>query len=204
MPVAQTPLSWADPMIHRSAGPSFSPMVQAQGKRHMAPGALCKFSPVCSNIERVGVPVDYGAHWEWAAMEAAVAKGGHKSAMTGKSITQLIVEDVAYQVKADYAQIIMWEELQQTRPKNLKASPLTVEPQRNRRGRMILYLSFAIHCEQTQGCKRSIQDEESLQPSMNNTSERGLTCIPQLFPPKTLPYFHAHNNVLSISCTQWT
>jgi hypothetical protein len=117
-----------------------------------------------------GLPVDCRAHREGATIKVVVAKGAHKSATTNKSIV-LIAEDVAYQITAGYAQIIMWEKLCQTRPKNLKVSPLAVVPQRNCRGRMILDFLFPVRCERTlRGQKRSIQDKESLQPLVNNTT----------------------------------
>jgi hypothetical protein len=148
-------------------------MVQAQGKRLMAPAACVNFHPFAATLREweMGVPVDCGAHWEWATIEAAVAKGAHKSATTEESIA-LIAEDVAYQVKAGYAQIITWEDLCELRPKNLKVSPLAVVPQRNRRGRMILDLSFAVRREHTRGRKRSIRGEEIIQASVNDTTAR--------------------------------
>ena len=120
-------------------------MVQAQGKCLMAPTAFVDFHPFTETLREweTGVPVDCGAPWDWATIEAAVDKGAHSSATTDESLA-LIEEDVAYQVKAGYARIISWEDLQRLRPRNLKVSPLAVVPQRNRRGRMILDLAFAV------------------------------------------------------------
>jgi hypothetical protein len=77
-----------------------------------------------------------------------VQKGAHKSATSDESIA-LVQEDVAYQLKAGDAEIISWKDLQKLRPKQLKISPLAVVPQRNRRGRTILDLSFAFRDRQT-------------------------------------------------------
>jgi hypothetical protein len=114
-------------------------MVQAQGKKLMAPSACVNFHPFAKTLKEweMGVPVDCGKKWTWETIEAAVQKGAHKSATTPESIKS-IAEDVAYQVKAGYAKIISWEDLSRSRPANLKVSPLAVVPQRNRRGRMIL------------------------------------------------------------------
>jgi hypothetical protein len=92
--------------------PTFAPMVQAQGKRLMAPTARVDFHPFSETLREweTGVPVDCGEPWTWETIEAAVEKGAHKSATTEESIA-LIEEDVAYQVKAGYAQIIPWEDL---------------------------------------------------------------------------------------------
>jgi hypothetical protein len=133
-----------------------------------------RFHPFAETLQEweVGLRVDCGSPWEWATIEAAVEKGAHKSATSEKSIA-LIQEDVAYQVKAGYAQIITWDELQQLRPKNLKVSPIAVVPQQNRRGRMILDLSFAVRRgKKNRGRKRSRTDDVILQASVNDTTVR--------------------------------
>jgi hypothetical protein len=119
------------------------------------------------------VPVDCGVPWAWATVEAAVEKGAHKSATSEESI-QLITEDVAYQVAAGYAEVISWAELQKLRPKNLKVSPMAVVPQRDRRGRMILDLSFAVRRGKTgRGRKRSQQGKVILpHQSVNDSTVR--------------------------------
>jgi hypothetical protein len=95
-----------------------------------------------------GVPVDCGDPWAWETIAAAVEQGAHKLARSDESIA-LVKEDIEYQVKAGYAEVIPWKELRRLRPKQLKISPLAVIPQRNRRGRMILDLSFAVRARQT-------------------------------------------------------
>jgi hypothetical protein len=149
-------------------------MVQAQGKKLMSPSACVNFHPFSGTLHEweLGVPVDCGKDWTWETIEAAVAKGAHKSATTPESI-QVIAEDVAYQVKAGYAEVISWEDLCQLRPPNLKVSPLAVVPQRNRRGRMILDLSFAVRRGSTsRGKKRSRRDQIILQESVNDSTVR--------------------------------
>jgi hypothetical protein len=116
--------------------------------------------------------VDYGASWAWTTMEAAVEKGAHKLATMEESIA-LIAEDVAYQAKAGYAQVISWEELQILLPKQLKVSPLGVVPQWDQRGRMILDLSFVVsRGKPCRGRKVSCGDNITLQPSVDDTTER--------------------------------
>jgi hypothetical protein len=57
-----------------------------------------------------------------------VEKWAHRAATTKESI-DIIKEEVAYEVKAGYAEVISGDKLFQTRPSNLKVSPLTVVPQ---------------------------------------------------------------------------
>jgi hypothetical protein len=140
----------------------------------MSPAACVNFHPFAETLSEweTGVPVDCGAPWGWDTIVAAVEKGAHKSATTDDSIA-LIAEDVQYQVNAGYAEIVLWDDLCKLRPKNLKVSPLAVVPQRDRRGRMILDLSFAVRRRpQQRGRKRSRDHEVILQPSVNDTTVR--------------------------------
>jgi hypothetical protein len=57
--------------------------------------------------------------WAWATIEVTVEKGAHKSATTAESIA-LIAEDVKYQVKVVYAQVITWTKLCKLQLPNLK------------------------------------------------------------------------------------
>jgi hypothetical protein len=150
------------------------PMFEAQGKKLMSPAACVSFHPFAETLSawETGVPVDCGAPWAWDTVVAAVHKGAHKSATSDESIA-LIAEDVNYQVQAGYAEIVSWEELCILRPKNLKVSPLAVVPQRDRRGRMILDLSFAVRREpKSRGRKRPRSEEHILQASVNDTTVR--------------------------------
>jgi len=123
------------------------------------------------------VPVDCGDAWEWETEVAAVAQGAHKSATSPESIA-LVAEDAAYQVKAGYTTIVPWETLRHQRPAALKISPLAVVPQRNRMGRMILDLSFAVRRQQVRGRKRQQRmarqhtKTDDLQASVNDTTVR--------------------------------
>jgi hypothetical protein len=79
----------------------------------MEPTPTQRVTAPCKQMLReweIGDPVDCGEAWTWATVEAAVEKGAHKSATSDESIA-LIAEDVAYQVKAGYAQVITWEDL---------------------------------------------------------------------------------------------
>ena len=99
-------------------------------------------------------------------------KWAHRSATTKESI-DIIKEEVAYEVKAGYAEVISGDKLFQTRPSNLKVSPLTVVPQRNRRGRIILDLAFAAGKGKTgRGRKQSREDEVILQEYANDSKVR--------------------------------
>jgi hypothetical protein len=135
---------------------------------------------------QTGVPVECGPDWTDAAIDAAIFKGNHVSAMTPESVA-LVRDDVAYQVSAGFCQIVPWQVLRQSRPPSLKISPLAVVPQTGRRGRMILDLSFDVRKEKEKGSRKM---GPVIQPSVNSTTQvvvpeipvRALgTVLPKLF-----------------------
>ena len=122
-----------------------TPENQGKTKRLMSRSACMNFHPFTETLRKWedGVPVDCGIDWTQEQIEATIQQGPHTSALTPESIA-LIEEDVVYQVQAGYAEIVEWEWLKRNQPSNLKVSPLAVVPQKNRRGRMILDLSFPV------------------------------------------------------------
>jgi len=106
------------------------------------------FFPTLNEWGTEGVPVDCGPDWEWDVIEQAVTRGPHKSAMEPNNIA-LVHEDIQYQVDAGFSRIMLWSDLKKLRPKNLKISPMAVVPQKDRRGRLILDLSFPVYPERT-------------------------------------------------------
>jgi len=167
------------PGMTQTTGPNDGPASKAQGRmnrRLMLPSACVDFHAFAETLGKreTGVPVDCGDPWEWDTVVAAVEQGAHKLATSLESIA-LVEEDVAYQVAAGYTTVMPWEELCRLRPTNLKISPLAVVPQRNRRGRMILDLWFAVR-QRLRGRKRrqlvQQQVEDMMQPSVNDTTLR--------------------------------
>ena len=90
--------------------------------------------------------MDCGPDWAWDVIEGAVARGPHPTATTPEAIA-LFKEGIAYQVKAGFSRVVLWEDLQQLRPANLKILLVAVVPQKGRRGRIILDLSFPVYQE---------------------------------------------------------
>jgi hypothetical protein len=93
--------------------------------------------------------------------------------MTPKAMA-LVKEDVAYQVRSRYAQIVEWDWLKRNLPSQLKVSPLAVIPQQNRRRRMILDLSFPVlhQPKVDKGRKQKRTQEDMLRESVNDTMVR--------------------------------
>lgn len=118
-------------------------LMQPQLRAHGHP-----FFPTLHEWATDGVPVDCGPDWEWEVIQQAVARGPHRSAMETENIA-LVHEDIQYQVDAGFSRIVLWSDLQKQRPSKLKISPMAVVPQKDRRGRLILDLSFPVYPERT-------------------------------------------------------
>jgi hypothetical protein len=103
------------------------------------------FTPTLKGWQH-GIDVDCGLDWNWEVIEAAVARGPHPTATTPDAIA-LFKEDIAYQVKAGFSRMMLWEDLQWLCPTKLKILPVAVVPQTGRQGRIILDLSFPVYQE---------------------------------------------------------
>jgi hypothetical protein len=134
----------------------------------MQPAAWVDLHPFAETLHKweKGVPVDCGDDWTRETLELAIAKGPHASAMTPEA-RKLVLEDVAYQVDAGFSRIITWDSIKNNPPSRMKISPLAVVPQVNRRGRLILDLSFPVH---RAGAKGSRKLGPIIQESVNDTT----------------------------------
>jgi hypothetical protein len=100
-----------------------APMGRSQGKKRLVSLSACvNFHPFMKTLRdwEEGIPVDCGNDWTLDQIDAAIAQGPHQSAMTPKSL-KMITEDIAYQVRAGYAEIVAW--LRENMPAQLKIPP---------------------------------------------------------------------------------
>jgi len=122
----------------------------SKGKQRllMQPQPLADMHPFSKTLHewQQGIQVDCVPNWTWEACKAAVDSGPHPPASTPESI-KLFIDDIGYQEKAGFCKVVTWEEIQHTRPPKLKISPVAVVPQTDRRGRIILDLSFPVYQE---------------------------------------------------------
>ncbi|KAI2506220.1 hypothetical protein MHU86_8255 [Fragilaria crotonensis] len=147
--------------------PGESPHKIAQGKlrKLMNPEPWMRFHPFVATLEQWsdGVPVVCSPPWSPVAIETAVARGPHTSALTPEA-RQLITEEMEYQVAAGFSEIMLWSDVQALQPEHLKVSPLAVIPQVGRRGRLLLDLSFAVQAPAAGG-KRARRANRPTEPS---------------------------------------
>lgn len=162
----------------REAPPVDSPMEVGRGtKQRKAPGRnrslmrpaawVAERHPFGATLKEweQGVPVHCGPDWAREAIEEAVLRGPHVSAMTPEA-RALVLEDVLYQVEAGFSEIVLWDDIKDDLPSQLKVSPLAVIPQKDRRGRLILDLSFGVRG--SYGPKKG----QVIQASVNDTTTR--------------------------------
>jgi hypothetical protein len=117
-----------------------------------------------------GVPVDCGSPWTMEAIDLAVARGAHPTARTRDAI-ELVHKDVEYQVQAGFSQIVLWDDIRNDLHPHFKISPVAVVPQPNRRGRIILDLSFPVR-RQNKTARRRHRLGKIIQESVNDTTDR--------------------------------
>ena len=79
-----------------------------------------------------------------AEMEAAVTRASHVSALQPEAMDQLVMEVEAKEKKGEY-NVILWEDIKDNSPLEMKVSPLAMIPHKSRLFQAILDLSFAIH-----------------------------------------------------------
>ena len=102
-----------------------------------------------------GVAVDCGANW---SRDDAV---------------ELVHEDIDYQVKAGFTEVVCWDEIKDRLPENFKVSPVAVIPQTRRRGRIILDLSLPVRRPpDQQGQSKRRRMGEMVAESINDTTKK--------------------------------
>ena len=95
------------------------------------------FYPMLRQWGIYGVPVNCGPDWEWEVIKQAITRGPHIIALDPENVTT-VKKDIQYQVESGLSQNLLWEEVKKSIPQKLKVSPMTVVPQNNRRGWIIL------------------------------------------------------------------
>jgi hypothetical protein len=93
-----------------------------------------------------GCPANTGKPWSKEQMWAAVERGPHVSALDPDAIAQLEGE-IADKVKAGQCKVVLWDEIKDNPPEQLKISPLAMIPHKSRAFRAILDLSFRLRLQ---------------------------------------------------------
>jgi hypothetical protein len=141
VPQRVPPITRAPPTANNSDNPHGKPV-----SKLMKPTGVALLHPFSSNLQEwheKGMPVDCGDPWSRQAIEESIKRGNHVSATTKEAI-DIIKSDVDYQIKAGFTKLIPWETIKDDPPENLKISPVAVIFYKERRGRILMDLSFPV------------------------------------------------------------
>ena len=78
-----------------------------------------------------GCPTKTGKPWTREVMTEAVQQGPHQSAMTPEALQHFAVE-ADKKVKQGQARIMMWDDIKDNPPQELKISPVAVIPHKSK------------------------------------------------------------------------
>ena len=91
-----------------------------------------------------GCPTRTGKPWTKDEMWEAVARGPHRSALSPEAITHF-KEEAADKVRTNQARLVLWDDIKDNPPPELKISPIAAIPHKSKDFRSILDLSFCLH-----------------------------------------------------------
>jgi hypothetical protein len=112
----------------------------------MCPSNLALHHPAAEKLLQYatgGCPANTGRPWSKEEMQAAIDRGPHVSALVPEAIEHLQVE-AKDEVKKGQAWVVLWDDIKNDPPKELKISPIAMIPHKSRMFRAILDLSFRL------------------------------------------------------------
>ncbi|KAL7458421.1 hypothetical protein ACHAWC_009998 [Mediolabrus comicus] len=107
-----------------------------------------------------GCPTLTGNNWSREMIEAAIARGTHKSARSPEAIAYFQSE-IEQKLAAGQVKVYNWDDIKDNLPPQMKISPLALVPHKSRAFRAILDLSFRLRLE-----------SGATVPSVNETSQK--------------------------------
>ena len=131
--------------------------------REMAPQGLAQkheAAELLADWEQFGCPTKTGCDWTFAEIQAAIDRGPHKSALKLDAIKHF-AEEVADKVAKGQARVVLWDDIKENHPHQLKVSPVAAIPHKLRAYRSILDLSFVLRLS-----------DGGVIPSVNDTTEK--------------------------------
>lgn len=99
--------------------------------------------PLLKQWSEFGCPTMTGKPWTREEMAAAIARGPHKSALSEAAILHFATE-INEKVAAGQAKVILWSDILDNPPEQLKISPVAAVPHNSKPFRSILDLSFTL------------------------------------------------------------
>ena len=112
----------------------------------MCPTGLATRHPAFQTLQQYatkGCPAKTGRHWTKEEIHAAVERGNHISARSKAAIEAYQLE-IKEKVARGQAKVVLWDDIKDNPPRQLKISPLAMVPHKSRLFRAILDLSFSL------------------------------------------------------------
>jgi hypothetical protein len=115
-------------------------------RNKMCPAGLATSHPagdLLAEWSKLGCPTRTGKPWTKDEMWEAVEKGPHQSSLSPDALAHFAEESVA-KVAAGQAKLVLWNEIKDDPPPQLKISPIAAIPHKPKAFRLILDLSFRL------------------------------------------------------------
>lgn len=103
--------------------------------------------PLLQEWVEYGCPTHTGTNWTREQMQAAIERGPHKSAREPEAI-QHFQDEIEEKVKVGQAKVILWDDIKDNPPPQLKISPVAAIPHKSKAYRSILDLSFRLRLKE--------------------------------------------------------
>jgi hypothetical protein len=116
--------------------------------------------PLLAEWSQLGCPAMTGKQWMQAQICVAIKRGPHQSATSPKALAHFATE-AKEKVAVGQACVILWDDIKDNLPPELKISPIAATPHKAKAFRSILDLSFNLRLK---NC--------STVPSVNDTLEK--------------------------------
>ncbi len=100
--------------------------------------------PVLTEWSKMGCPTRTGNPWTKVEMWEAIERGPHKSSLSPAAIAYF-AEESAEKVRVGQAKLVLWDDIKEKPPPQLKVSPIMVQAHKSKAFRLILDLSFHLH-----------------------------------------------------------
>ena len=113
-----------------------------------------------------GCPTKTGRPWTVQEILEAIENGPHASAMDPEAMAQL-KEETEQKLKKGQAKLVIWDDIKDNPPEQLKISPIAMIPHKLRKFQAILDLSFVI------GLRNGNTMQSVNDATKNNCTRRG-------------------------------
>ena len=112
----------------------------------MWPRAIAQFHQAAKILlvfSSKGCPLEIQNNWSKEHILTAIKRGPHKSTMS-KEATKALEEETKEKINTYYDKIVLWKDIKNKMPTNMKISPVAMIPHKSRLFRCILDLTFKL------------------------------------------------------------